>query len=671
MTADNVRAETPSQVPWFERLQTWCTAFARFIAAISVAIMLALSVLTLVETVTRSFFYVTIPGFFEFAAFSLAVGILACFPASVMERSHLTIDFISQLMSPRLRAGLALVGGVLLLVFLALLGWRLGDYAATLASRGQLMSSMGIPLASFFWAASLAVLICVPLQIVVLLAEMSDLRAGREVSPAAAVSDFVEPSAPGGARPKVRITGFGLVMAALALLALAAVFGGGNPLAAIYALARNPALLGAVLFFAVWVPIVLLVPLGAAMGLTGILGLALVVGTTPAFNALGFVNARFLSNPNLATLPLFLMMGNFAVAAGLANDVYALANILLRRWKGGLAHATIIGCAGFGAVTGSSVACAAAMGAIALPQMRARHYSPQLAGGCVAAGGTLGQLIPPSTIVVLYAFLTEVSIGRMLIAVLVPGIITMVAFLITTSVYVRLVPGAAPAPESGERPPLLPAFKRCWAVAALFGLVIGGLYTGIFTANEAAAVGAAMSFFFALGRGKLGGGAFWRVMGETASMTAMLFLIIIGAITFAFFMGTTQFADQATQMILGWQLPPLGVVAVLIVVYLLLGTAMESATIMLITTPIVAPVIEQLGFDLIWWGIVMVMVVEAGIISPPYGINMFIIQTLQPDITLPQVFRGVMPYFFATLVVILLLILVPELVLWLPSQMFR
>jgi tripartite ATP-independent transporter DctM subunit len=530
---------------------------------------------------------------------------------------------------------------------------------------------MGIPLAPFFWAASSVVLACVPLQVVVLLVEVRDLLAGREVSQTPAISDFVEPPTPHSAPPKVRITGFGIVVTALALLALAAFFGGGNPLQAVFALARNPALLGAVLFFAVWVPIVLLVPLGAAMGLTGVLGLALVLGMTPAVSALGFVNARFLSNPNLATLPLFLMMGNFAIAAGLANDVYSFANILLRRWKGGLAHATIIGCAGFGAVTGSSVACAAAMGALALPQMRQRHYSPELASGCVAAGGTLGQMIPPSTIVVLYAFLTEVSIGRMMIAVLVPGFICLCAFLITTSIYVRVVPNAAPDPDKGPGAPLLPALKRCWAVAAMFGLVVGGLYTGFFTANEAAAVGAAMSFFFTLGRGKLGGGAFWRVMGETASMTAMLFLIIVGAITFAFFMGTTQFADQATHAILDLGLPPLGVVAVLVIVYLLLGTAMESATILLITTPIVAPVIQHLGFDLIWWGIVMVMVVEAGIISPPYGINMFIIQTLQPDIALSQVFRGVMPYFFATLLVIAALILVPDLVLWLPSKMFR
>jgi tripartite ATP-independent transporter DctM subunit len=508
---------------------------------------------------------------------------------------------------------------------------------------------------------------------VVLLAGLRDLLKGQVDEQVVTVSEFSEPQAPGTAAAVSSSRGAWLWIgvALLLLVAFVAAFGGGNPVSGFRQVIGTPALLGSVLFFAVWIPIVLLVPLGAAMGLTGILGLTLVLGWDPAINALGFVNARFLSNPNLAVLPLFLLMGNFAVAAGLADDLYSLANLLLRRWRGGLAHATIIGCAGFGAVTGSSVACAAAMGAVALPEMRRRGYSGPLAGGCVAAGGILGQLIPPSTIIVLYCFLTEVSIGRMLIAVLIPGLITVVVFLITISVYVRLVPDAAPPPDKDSGAPLGPALLRCWAVVAMFAVMIGGLYFGVFTANEAAAAGAALAFFFALARGKLRGDAFWKVMSETAGTTAMLFLIIVGAITFAFFLGTTQFADKATQWILSLGLPPLGVVAVLIVIYLALGTAMESATILLITTPIIAPVIQELGFDLIWWGIIMVMVVEAGIISPPYGINMFIIQTLQPDISLGQVFRGVMPFFFATLAIIVVLVLVPDIILWLPSTMMR
>jgi tripartite ATP-independent transporter DctM subunit len=656
---------------WLDRLDDGLAALARRIAAFSVAIMVVLAVLTVVETVFRSFFYMSLPGFFEVAAFALAVGILACFPASITERSHLVIDFIGHTMTPRTRSLFAFAGGVLLLGFLAMLAWRFGVYADTVARRGQRLASIALPMGPFFWAASAALWICVPMQIVVLLVQARDIALGRERNRETALEDIGDPTpdAP-AARPassRQVFIGFGLL--ALCLILIAGALGGGDPAAGWRLVLREPSLLGTLLFFGVWIPILLLVPLGAAMGLTGLVGLYVVMGWDPAINALGFINARFLANPNLAILPLFLLMGNLAVAAGLADDIYSLANILLRNWRGGLAHATIIGCAGFGAVTGSSVACAAAMGAVALPEMRRRGYSPQLASGCVAAGGTLGQLIPPSTIIVLYCFLTEVSIGRTLIAVLIPGVMTTLAFLLTVSLYVRFVPSSAPPVDRIERARVMPALVRCWAVFAMFGLTIGGLYLGIFTANEAAAVGAALAFFFALGRGKLKGAAAWKVMGQTAATTAMLFLIIVGAITFSFFLGTTQFAEKATSWILTLGLPPLGVIAVLLVIYLLLGTAMESVTILLITTPIVAPVVQQLGYDLVWWGIIMVMIVEAGIISPPYGMNMFIIQTLQPDIRLSQVFRGVMPFFFAVLAIIVILVLWPDLVLWLPSTM--
>jgi tripartite ATP-independent transporter DctM subunit len=636
-------------------LDRWCGALGRGIAGASVAVMVTLSALIVAEAFARTFFFVTFPGFFEIAAFLLAVGILACFPASIAARSHLTIDFVGKMLPPPVRGALGLLGGALLLAFLALLAWRFGVYAAALEARGQKMAGAPVPLAPFFWAAAAALAICVPLQLVVLLAQAGELARGpaRAADRSEARRNRLVAIVVG-----VLILVFVVVVLNTTIVTLAADF-----------LRREPPLLGTVFFFGVWGLIVLLVPLGAAMGLTGLAGLVILLGVDPALNALGFYNARFISNPNLATLPLFLLMGNFAIVAGLADDIYALANIVLRRWRGGLAHATIMGCAGFGTVTGSSVACAAAMGAVSLPEMRRRGYSPALAAGCVAAGGTLGQLIPPSTIIVLYCFLTEVSIGRMFIAVLVPAAITVALYMAVVSAYVRVVPSAAPPTEAAAGGALLPALLRCWGVALMFALVVGGLYTGVFTANEAAAVGAATSFAFALGRGKLKGEALWRVMGETAATTAMLFMIILGAVTFSFFLGATQFADRATDWILAQNLPAIGVVAVLVVVYLVLGTAMESATILLITTPIVAPVIQELGFDLVWWGIVMVVVVEAGIISPPYGLNMFIIQSMQPDISLAEIFRGVMPFFYATLVVIALLIAFPELILWLPSTM--
>lgn len=642
----------PAEQDWLTRLDGWCVSAGRAIAMLSVVIMITLAVLTSLDAISRTLTGYSVGGLFELTGFALAAGILACFPASVSERSHLTIDFVGQKLPPRAKALFTFLGGISLLLFLGLLAWRFGVYALAVQRRGQMMAALEIPLAPFFWTAAAVLGICVPMQLVVLLTQLRDMHHAGD-STASALR-----------------RGTGLALATAVLVALVAAWLPGEFWAGIAELLkRSPPLLGTALFFAVWVPILLLVPLGPAMGLTGLAGLVALLGWGPGLDALGFYNARFISSANLAVLPLFILMGNFAVVAGLADDVYTLANTLMRNWRGGLAQATILGCAGFGALTGSSIATAAAMGAVSLPEMRRRGYSPSLAAGCVAAGGTLGQLVPPSTIIVLYCFLTEVSIGRMFIAVLVPGLITMLAFMAVIGLTVRFVPGAAPPALREQAGALWPAVWRCWGVFLMILLVIGGMYSGLFTANEAAATGAATSFLFALGRGKLKGRDSLRVMGETAATTAMLFMIIIGAITFSFFMGTTQFADRATEWILAQNLAPLGVVAVLVVLYLLLGTAMESAAIMLITTPIVAPVIQQLGLDLVWWGIIMVVVVEAGIISPPYGLNMFIIQSIQPDITLGDIFRGVMPFFYATLLVIVLLILFPALILWLPSTM--
>ena len=655
MWAISLAREDPN---WLKAADEICGLIARGIAAVSVAIMIALAAFTVADAIGRTLLDASIPGIFEIAGFALAIGILACFPASVTEGSNLTIDFVAGKLPPLLADALRLVGGVLLALFLAILSWQFAVYAYALQARAQTMAAVPVPLAPFFWAAAAALAVCVPMQLVIV------ARRGIELFGAAR-----QPSA----SDRASATRKALFIAVIVVLALflvgasqAGIFDG-----LVRLLTSRPPLLGATLFLGVWVLILLLVPLGAAMGLMGLLGLVLLLGLDPGLSALGFFNARFISSPNLAVLPLFLLMGNLAVAAGLADDVYSLANNLLRNWRGGLAQATILGCAGFGAVTGSSIATAAAMGAVSLPEMRRRGYSPSLAAGCVAAGGTLGQLVPPSTIIVLYCFLTEVSIGRMFVAVLIPGLVTMLAFMAVIACYVRIVPTAAPDPHVEGRWSLSASFMRCWRVFVLIGLVAGGMYSGAFTANEAAAAGAVAAFAFAVSRGKLTSDATWRVMSETASTTAMLFMIIIGAITFSFFLGTTRFADVTTEWILSQNLPAIGVIIAMVVAYLVLGTALESAAILLITTPIVAPVVQHLGYDLIWWGIVMVVVVEAGIISPPYGLNMFIIQSMQPDIALVDIFRGVMPFFLATLLVIALLIAFPSLVVWLPSAMME
>jgi tripartite ATP-independent transporter DctM subunit len=405
------------------------------------------------------------------------------------------------------------------------------------------------------------------------------------------------------------------------------------------------------------------------LGLIGVVGGALLMSYGPALNVLGTTAASYLTNGDLAVLPLFLIMGSFATPAGLSADIYELAHVLLGHHRGGLALATIGGYAGFGALTGSSLATAATVGSVALPEMRARGYSPGLATGCVAAGGTLGQLVPPSTPIIIYAILTEQSVGQIFIAAVIPAAIAVILYFATIAIYVRVVPNAAPAAHQRARlDEIMQSVRKAWGVLMLFAFVIGGLYGGVFTVNEAAAVGAMGTFLFALFRGKLAGGALWRVMAEVTRTTAMIYLLIFGTVTFSFFAGISGLPDMLGSAATSFHLSPLGVVAMILAVYIFLGCIMDSFAVMVITIPIVTPIITNFGYDLIWWGIINVCVIETGLITPPFGINIFILKGIQGgDVPIWTVFRDVLPFVAADLVKLAILVLFPALSLWLPS----
>jgi C4-dicarboxylate transporter, DctM subunit len=365
------------------------------------------------------------------------------------------------------------------------------------------------------------------------------------------------------------------------------------------------------------------------------------------------------------------MMGAFASVAGLSEDIYKLAHVLVGHRKGGLALATIGGCAGFGALTGSSLATAVTIGRVALPEMRERGYSPDLATGCVAAGGTLGQLVPPSSAIVIYAILVEESIGSLFVAAIVPAIIATVFYMITVSLYIRIAKKSAPATERPSRTEVFAALRQSWGVVVLFGVVIGGIYGGVFTVNEAAAVGAGGAFLFALFRGKLHRDAIWEVMGETTQTTAMVYALIFGAVIFSFFIGTTGLTGIVTNYIGSLDLPAIWIIFLILFVYLLLGAIMDPFALMVITVPIVSPLIIDLGYDLIWFGIIMVVVVETGLITPPFGINVFVLKGVAGDVPMQTIFKGVLPFVAADIIKLILLVLFPSLILWLPSTMIN
>jgi tripartite ATP-independent transporter DctM subunit len=395
------------------------------------------------------------------------------------------------------------------------------------------------------------------------------------------------------------------------------------------------------------------------------------VGFNPSLSAFATEVSGFLTNTQIAVLPLFLMMGSFAAVAGIADDMYALAHALLSRFPGGLAMATIGGCAGFGAMTGSTVATAALVGRVALPKMAQHGYSPALATGCVAAGGTLGNLVPPgSAPLVLFALLTESSLGQLFVASIIPSIIAVIGYLITVLLYVYFVPSAAPGtvkPEPGE---LRAAVTRCGPVTTLFFVVLGGMYFGVFNSTEAAAVGAFGAFLVALLRGKLNPKDFWGAMAETTTTTALIYPLIFGALIFGFFTSISGITETATKFVVGLGWDPLAVVALLLVVFLVLGTFMDSGTIMIVTIPIVTPLVTGVGYDIIWWGILNLFVVEIGGISPPFGLTMYVLKGFQ-DVPMATIFKGVTPFCFAAIVVLVILTLFPSITLWLPSTMIN
>ena len=431
----------------------------------------------------------------------------------------------------------------------------------------------------------------------------------------------------------------------------------------------DPLILGLFGIAGMFVLIALHVPIGVAMGLAGFICVGLMLGWGPAVALFGIEPSGIVSHTDLAVIPLFLLMGSFAGAAGLSADLYRLAYALVGHLRGGLAMSTIGGCAGFGAVCGSSVATCATMTRVALPEMLRRNYQPAMATGCIAAGGTLGMLIPPSVIMVLYAVLTEQFVIALFVAAIIPGLVAVLLHFIAIFIYVRVNLEAGPAGPKMPWPERLRVFRDSWAVVSLGVVVSGGIYTGIFTVAEAAAVGAIMSFGFAIMRGKLSWRVLWRVLSESAANTGLIYLIIIGAHIFSYFVALSDMAEQLVSVIRSLGVHPLVVMFLLHLVYLILGSIFDTVAAMVITLPFVFPLIIALGFDPIWFGVINIMVIEIGMITPPIGLNVFVLHGIARTIPLGTIFRGIVPFLVADLVRLSILTFFPVIALWLPGLM--
>jgi C4-dicarboxylate transporter DctM subunit len=411
------------------------------------------------------------------------------------------------------------------------------------------------------------------------------------------------------------------------------------------------------------------VPIGIGMAIVGFAGFSLYVNVFAASAMVGQIVYQTALNYNLSVLPMFVLMGTLVSQSRLAEDMYEASNALLGRFRGGLAMATIGACAMFSAVCGSSLATAATMSRVAVPAMRRYGYADSLATGAVAAGGTLGMLIPPSVVLVLYAIMTQNNIGKLFIAGVLPGLCGAAFYLGAVRYAVWRRPESGPAAEPMTMASRIKAFRGASGVLILLAVVIVGIYAGIFTPTEAAGIGAFTAFLLALARGSLTLASAFRIFSETAQTTATLFAILIGATLFANFMDVAGLPSGLARWLNGLHLPPLALLVAILAVYLVLGCFLESISMILLTLPIFYPIIVGLGYDPIWFGIILVVVTEISMITPPIGMNVFVLNVVLPDVSLHAIFRGLVPFIAVDVLRLALLIAVPGLILLLPSMM--
>ena len=431
----------------------------------------------------------------------------------------------------------------------------------------------------------------------------------------------------------------------------------------------SPMTVGVLGIIALFALLALRMPIGIAMALVGGVGFATLANTSAALALLGSEPFDVTSFYPLIVIPFFVLMGNLATLSGMGRDLFAAVFAWVGHWRGGLATATIAACSGFAALSGSSVASAIAMGQVSLPEMRRYGYDPRLATGCIAAGGTLGILIPPSTGFVVYAILTEQSIGRLFLAGVIPGLLLTALFIMTIWLLTRWRPAYGPpgrrsTPEVRRR-----ALGQATPMVAIVVITIGGMYLGVFTPSEAAAVGAFLTLLLALARRKLTRTGLVETVIDTMQTTALVFLILIGAKLFTPFLAITDIPASLAALLKDLEMPRLGVLAIILFVYVILGMFLEGFSMLVITLPIVFPIIKTLGYDPIWFGVIIVIVLEMGLISPPVGINVFVVKGIAKDVPMGQIFVGILPFWAAMIVCTIILIAYPEIALYLPNTM--
>ena len=418
--------------------------------------------------------------------------------------------------------------------------------------------------------------------------------------------------------------------------------------------------------------IVIRVPIAYTMILVGAIGASIQSGPAVVLSQLKDLAYSQFSNYDLSVLPMFILMGSLAARCGLSRDLFRGADAWFGRFRGGVAMAAVAACGGFGAVCGSSTATASTMGIVALPELRRYKYAPSLATGTIAAGGTLGILIPPSVVLIVYAIIVEANIVTLFEAALIPGLLAMVMFLLTVAIYVRLFPNSGPKGEAVSRDEFVSATLAMVPILVIFVIVIGGIYGGLYNPTPAGAIGVFLVAVYGYGRRRLTWHATIEALLETARTTGMIYLILLGAALLSIFMARAGVPQAAAELLQNSGLPPLAVMTIIILIFIVLGMLMDSLSMIILAIPFFWPMVSGLDFGLsaddlkIWFGIIALVVVELGLITPPVGLNVFIINSLAPDVPMRETFKGVIPFFLSEMVRITLLVLFPAISLVLP-----
>jgi tripartite ATP-independent transporter DctM subunit len=426
------------------------------------------------------------------------------------------------------------------------------------------------------------------------------------------------------------------------------------------------AILGFVILF---ILMLLRVPVGMAMGLVGVAGYSYIAGAGPALKLVGQTSMRTVTDYTFGVIPMFMLMGAFVSVSGVSKELFKAANAFIGHLRGGLGVATILACGGFAAICGSSVATAATFSTVAYPEMRRFGYPQSFSAGVIAAGGTLGAMLPPSTVLAVYAILTQQDIGKLFMAGVGPGLLAMMMYVMTIVIIVLVRPEWLPSHKAENKGAKLEGLKNVWAPLVLFVFVIGGLYGGFFTPTEAGGVGATGAFILGVLRGKLDKAGIKEALLSATRTSAAVFTVLIGALIFGYFLTITQTPQRLTELLTGLGLGKYGVLALIMLMYLVLGCLMDAMAMIILTVPIIFPVIVQMGFDPIWFGVIIVMTVELGLIHPPVGMNVFVIKSVIKEVSFSTIFKGVLPFVMTDLLRLLILILFPIIALWLPSKM--